>query len=251
MVQGSETDTFTKQDACHPTSSTWVTEERKNSIRKGLSTLHNTVDHLLEHIAEPKIDKRVLQEIRIHMDHMDKQISTFHESIEHVAAKWTRILPKIETHEGDTLPMGLVLPVCMDGFVDGFLIGISSAVSLKAGIILSIANCLEMSFLGMAYASRLVKCTGSSKDAVNLALYGPPLLMLLASGLGAAIGASVQAIPIIFVAMVSFGAVALLFLVCNELLIEAREAQGDDEKWYISIMVFLGIYLVLMLDHII
>jgi zinc transporter ZupT len=95
-----------------------------------------------------------------------------------------------------------------------------------------------------------VKFTGSTKDAVNLALYGPPLLMLLASGLGAAIGATVQAIPIIFVAMVSFGAVALLFLVCNELLIEAREAQGDDEKWFISIMVFVGIYLVLMLDHI-
>lgn len=49
--------------------------------------------------------------------------------------------------------------------------------------------------------------------------------------------------------MVAFGTVALLFLVCNELLIEAREAQGEDERWYISIMVFVGVYIVIMLDH--
>jgi zinc transporter, ZIP family len=184
-------------------------------------------------------------------DLMDKQISTFHETVEHAGARWRRLLPDIEPVEGDKLPMGLVLPVIMDGFVDGFLIGIAISISMKAGIILSAANCLEMSFLGMAYASRLSKCTGSSKFANVIALYSPPVVMLIASGLGAAIGAAVQALPVIFIAMVSFGSVALLFLVCNELLIEAREAQGEEDKWYITIMIFLGIYLVLMLDKVI
>ena len=68
---------------------------------------------------------------------------------------------------------------------------------------------------------------------------------------GAAIGGAATGEPIIFVAFVSFGVVALLFLVCNELLIEAKNAQGDEEKWWISIMVFLGIFVVLMLNHII
>ena len=62
--------------------------------------------------------------------------------------------------EGDKVPYGLVVPVIMDCFTDGFLIGVAVALSFKAGIILGAANCLEMSFLGMAYSTRLVKCTG-------------------------------------------------------------------------------------------
>ena len=44
---------------------------------------------------------------------------------------------------------------------------------------------------------------------------------------GAAIGGAATGEPIVFVAFASFGVVALLFLVCNELLIEAKNAQGD------------------------
>jgi zinc transporter ZupT len=66
--------------------------------------------------------------------------------------------------------------------VDGFLIGVSVAISPKAGIVLAFANCFEMSFLGMAYASRLVKCTGTSALTRGVALYGPPMLMFFAAG---------------------------------------------------------------------
>jgi len=228
----------------------WLTEDRKRAIVVDVGGLRNTIDHLLEHIAEPVLDKEVLKEMRIHMEYMDTQISKFHHSIEHVAERWHRALPNIEVNEGDMLPMGLVIPVFMDAMTDGFLLGISATISLKAGIVLSFANCLEMSFLGMAYASRLIKCTGSGYWTRTMALYGPALVMFAAAGIGGAVGAAVQSYTALFVAMVSFGSVALLFLVTNELLIEAKEAQGEDEKWYISIMVFAGIYLVLMLNHV-
>ncbi len=227
-----------------------LTNERKEMILSNAEGLLMTANHLLEHISEPKLHKEHVKEMRIHMDYMDKQINAFHKSIEHVADRWHRNLPHIETQEGDTLPMGLVIPVYMDAATDGFLLGISATISLKAGIVLSFANCLEMSFLGMAYASRLVKCTGSPLLARNIALYGPPVVMFIMSVVAGAIGRVVQSNPAVFITMVSFGAVALLFLVTNELLIEAKEAQGEDEKWYISIMVFAGVYLVLMLDHV-
>jgi hypothetical protein len=78
-------------------------------------------------------------------------------------------------------------------------------------------------------------------------------------------------VPSVYVGFVAFGVVTLLFLVCNELLIEARwvriyyacfliyrllsiglllccrSNQGDDEKWWVSILIFLGIYIVLMM----
>lgn len=246
LLEGSETDQYNTHK-----SSAWVTEERKANIVKGINGLRFTVEHLLEHINEQTIDKEVLQEMRIHMDYMDKQINFFHDSIEKVSLKWKRNyhhqLPV--TKEGDTLPLGLVLPVTMDCFVDGFLIGVSTSISFKAGAVLGAANCLEMSFLGMAYAARLKKCTASSYRNRMLALYGPPLLMTASAVLGAVVGDATRAVYAIFIALVAFGSVALLFLVCNELLIEAREAQGDDERWWISITVFLGIYIVLMLDH--
>ena len=47
--------------------------------------------------------------------------------------------------------------------------------------------------------------------------------------MGAAIGGAALGVPIVYVAIVSFGIVALLFLVCNELLIEAKNAQGNVE----------------------
>jgi zinc transporter ZupT len=202
LLQGSETNNSSTPEALV---SSWVTGERKAHIEKNINGLRLTVEHLLEHIQEPNLDKDVVREMRIHMDHMDKQISLFHESIETAAAKWHRSLPKIATNEGDKLPMGLILPVCLDCFVDGFLIGITSVVSLKAGIILSFANCLEMSFLGMAYSARLKKCTGSSFCARLTALYGPPWIMFLAAGLGAALGSLVEHIPAIFIGMVAFG----------------------------------------------
>lgn len=183
------------------------------------------------------------------MDQMEKQIASLHDYVES-SSRWHRSMPRIETNDGDTLPMGLVLPVCLDGLCDGFLIGISSVISMKAGIILSFANSLEMSFLGMAYSARLRKCTGSTVWARNIALYSPPFIMFCASGIGAAVGSSVQALPALFIGMVSFGAVALLFLVTNELLIEARSSQGEDDYWYITIMVFVGVFLVLVLDHV-
>jgi zinc transporter ZupT len=229
--------------------SKWVTEERTMFMKNKLSKMRLTVEHIVEHINEPLINRHVLHEIHEHLDTLDLQINKFHSVIESAAAKWMRSKALPETQIGDKLPMNMVLPVTIDCFVDGFLIGVSVAISPKAGFILAIANCFEMSFLGMAYASRLVKCTGSAEWLRNLAIYGPPFVMFFAAGVGAALADSARNSPLVFVAFVAFGVVALLFLVCNELLIEAKSAQGDEERWWISVNIFLGVYMVLMINQ--
>lgn len=245
LLQGSET------LHSHGDGETWVTEDRRQGIIKGIKGLKHMARHLQEHIISPhEIDTEVVKELHLHIKFMDRQLTAFHHHIESVGSRWHRARELIPTSFGDKLPLGLIVPVFMDSFVDGFLMGISSSISLKAGIVLSFANCLEMSFLGMAYATRLVKCTGSSRMYRLFALYSPPVIMFLAAGLGGYFGAIVEDSPAVFMGLVSFGAVALLFLVCNELLIEARNAQGEDEKWWISAMVFVGIYVVLMMNHI-
>lgn len=226
-----------------------MTQEHKAAVKERLGFLKSSITHVLEHINEPVIDQSTLEEVHDHMNEMDAQLNFFHESVESAASRWQRSRPLMDTEVGDKLPVGLVIPVVLDGFVDGFLIGVATALSHKAGIILGFANILEMAFLGMAYSSRLNKCTGSSCLVRAIALYSPALIMFLSSGVGAALAILSVEYPAFYIGFVAFGVVALLFLVCNELLIEARAAQGSEERWWISILVFIGIYVVLMVDH--
>jgi len=255
LLQGSESDVLTHHTFADgtqsPATSHWVTEDRKLSMKKKLRKIKGTVLHLVEHVNDPEIDMHILHEMYEHMSTMDLQIKKFHDIVERNASKWRRNATLPETQIGDKLPVNLILPVTIDCFVDGFLIGLSVAISPKAGFILAVANCFEMSFLGMAYASRLVKCTGTTLLRRNIALYGPPFVMFFAAGVGAAMASAVSHIPLLFIAFVAFGVVALLFLVCNELLIEAKNAQGEEEKWWISICIFLGIYMVLIVNQLI
>lgn len=133
-------------------------------------------------------------------------------------------------------------------FVDGFLIGVACALSRRAGWILALANCLEMAFLGMAVSMRVRKCTGSSSFVRYACIVVPPFIMLGATVLGAVVGSISKLYPVLFVTFVAFGVIALLYLVFNELLVEAREAQEGDIRWWVTAVVFVGIYVVLMMD---
>ena len=156
-----------------------------------------------------------------------------------------------ELADGDKLPTSLVVPIFLDCFVDGFLIGVSCALSPKAAIVLGFANSLEMSFLGMAYAARVKKCTGTAFLIRMVALFGAPLVMFLAAGFGALIAGQALQTPAIYVGFVAFGSVALIALVVGELIVEARASMEGEDVWYVSIWIYAAVYLVLMLDRVI
>lgn len=265
----------------------WMSDDRKNMLRQRVKNLKLISEHVLEHLSSNselllhasspkssaqsgkdgvivspfwnkdisnKIDSKyvaLLHELYTHMSDMDIQINKVHENVERVVQKWHRVNSLMDPEEGATLPLGLIVPVTVDCFVDGFLIGVSCALSHTAGIILGAANCLEMSFLGMAYTTRIMKCTGSTLTNRRIAIYCPPLLMFLSSGFGALVGNAASAVPAIFVTFVAFGVVALLFLACCELFIEAKEVQGENEKWYLTATIFLGVYTVLVINQLV
>jgi zinc transporter ZupT len=244
LIQGSETELSDQSTMIR----SWVTEDRKLMMKQRLRNLNLIVDHIIEHMHETNVDASLLRELNAHIDQMEHQISIFHASVCTATQRWShRSRPLFTPQQGDFLPMSLIIPVTLDCLVDGFMIGVTISLSFTAGIVLAAANCLEMGFLGMAYATRITKCTGSSALTRSIALYFPPLLMCFSSGIGAVLGQAAMDYPMLFVTFVAFGAVVLLSLVCNELLIEAKEAQGEDEKWYIAITIFAGIYAVLML----
>lgn len=74
----------------------------------------------------------------------------------------------------------------------------------------------------------------------------PPLTMLAASLLADWSSNRVQGTPA-FVGLVAFALVALLFLVMQELLLEAQETE-DGDSWSVSIWLYLGLALSLCVD---
>ncbi len=236
--------------------------------RTRIAELRIGIEHLLEHVQVVEdsnsiadghgiskwlgLDASAVQEMYVHMHDMEVQLNKFHFMVEQHGSRWRRSRPfPAVIALGEAIPSSLIIPVIIDSMVDGLLIGITASISIKAGIVVALANCLEMAFLGMALTSRVMRCTGSTVTMRYLCIVVSPLLMWLAAGLGGLLGLACQSVPIAFTAVIAFGVVAILFLVCNELLIEARELQGEDPKWWISVTVFLGVFIVCIMDALI
>jgi zinc transporter ZupT len=251
LLQGTEFDFDLSEDGELPdwAANAVINPENKGELTNRIDVLRVIAEHLLEHIqGTAPIGPSELKEVYHHMDEMHENLESFHTTVEKIGRRWKSKRELMMPSLGATVPTSLLVPVTMDCFTDGLLIGVAVAINTKAGLVLGLANTLEMGTLGMAYSCRISKCTGSTLLVRNLTLYIPPICMFLSAGLGAFIADAASDDPVIYVAFVGFGVVALLSLVCGELLIEAREAQGDDDKWYINLWVIIGVYLVLMIS---
>jgi zinc transporter ZupT len=225
----------------------WLTEEKKGSIVEGVKDISDTASHLADHLRSKKVGMGEIKEINGHIDEMERHINKFHDVLDSWTWKWKRH-DIVETMLGDSIRISLVVPVVIDCFVDGFLIGVSVSLSPKAGFVLAGANCLEMCSLGIAYSSRIAKCTGSSVLSRQLAVISPPLIMFLATGLGVVLADLAGGVGVVYVAFVAFGVYALVALVCCELIIEAHEVEEEEGKEWLNLALFFGIYVVIMLE---
>lgn len=146
------------------------------------------------------------------------------------------------------VPWGLVLAVLLDSTVDGMLIGLAGSVAVESGWLMAMATAIEMGFLGFSFACA---AAGPAKAyggiLLCIVLLGlPPAAMMLAS-VAAASGASEVEDRPTFVGLIAFSLAAVLFLVVEELLLEAHESEGSDE-WQTSIWLYFGLLLSIVLD---
>ena len=139
-------------------------------------------------------------------------------------------------------PVGLMAVTGIDILVDGLVLGIAFAAGAKAGILLTVALTIEVLFLGLTVANEL-GAAGTSKRKVVGMTAGLVVLLPVGALLGvpvATLSSPIQA------AFLSFGLIALLYLVTEELLVEAHET--EDRPW-VTAMFFAGFLLLLMLDQ--
>ena len=145
---------------------------------------------------------------------------------------WTMRLEQQESHNGAAagLGVGLLLATFIDVATDGFIIGAGFAAGGGTGTILALGLSVELLFLGLAMASEATK--GWRIIAISGAL-GATVLVFSLIGNVLLTGASHAVIG----GALAFSAAALLYLVTEELLMEAHVV---EEKPISTLVLFGG-----------
>lgn len=139
-------------------------------------------------------------------------------------------------------PAGLLAAVGVDVLIDGLVLGIGFAAGARAGILLMIALTLEILFLGLTVAAEL-----GESGVSRLKIFAITLGLVLLLPLGTLLAAPVDALPQTVVSgFFAFGLVALLYLVTEELLVEAHET--PDRPW-VTAMFFAGFLALLVIEE--
>lgn len=153
---------------------------------------------------------------------------------------WTiKIEAKSEHSSNSKVNYGLIAAVFIDVSVDGFLIGAGFAADATTGLVLALGLSVELLFLGLSLVSDAIKGWHVAMMTFMLSV-----TVLLFSLLGYYLlqGASNAIIS----SILAFGVAALLYLVTDELLIEAHvvEEKPSSTLWlFAGFLIFWSIQL--------
>ncbi|KLT73186.1 zinc permease [Neisseria arctica] len=139
-------------------------------------------------------------------------------------------LSKQREGEPKGLALGMLVATFIDIAVDGLIIGAGFASNTETGMILALGLSVEMLFLGLALVSDRLK---GWKIVAVTAVLGIEILAFAYLGNLLLSNASTMVIS----AVLACSAAALLYLVTEELLIEAHET---EEKNYYTLVLFAG-----------
>jgi len=138
-------------------------------------------------------------------------------------------------------PATFVAALSIDAGLDGLLIGIAMAAGPSAGTMLSASLSVEMAFLGLTLATALYG-RRSSTSLPSAAL--GPVCLLVGSFLGGSLASTLSTSPTWLSGLFGFGTSALLFMVAEELLLEAHEE--GEHVWWVDIQLYTGFFACLL-----
>ncbi|WP_422823888.1 ZIP family metal transporter [Variovorax robiniae] len=139
-------------------------------------------------------------------------------------------------------PVAIAAVTGIDIFIDGLVLGISFVAGARQGLLLTLALTVEVLFLGLTLASGFAETMKSRWKVVGLTS-----AIGLGLPLGALLGGPVGLLPApLLTAFYAFGLIALLYLVTEELLVEAHE---HPDTPLIASMFFVGFLALLMLEE--
>lgn len=139
-------------------------------------------------------------------------------------------------------PVALLTAIGLDLAIDGLVLGLAFVAGEQAGMLLAVALTLEVLFLAVTLTNELAERYPKAK-AIGLTCALGVLVPI-----GALVAQPVALLsPVWITGFLSFGLMALLYLVTEELLVEAHE---NADSPLISAMFFVGFLALLLIEEI-
>jgi zinc transporter, ZIP family len=192
----------------------------------------------MQHLAAGVVFAAAATEILPQIKHDASPVATLIGGIAGVAAML--LLKELEGRARG--PVAMLGAVGIDILVDGLVLGLAFVAGAKAGILLTVALTLEVLFLGLTVTAELSNSVMSRLRVLMIVL---ALSLLLPAGAAVAIPVATLP-PTAIVGFLSFGLMALLYLVTEELLAEAHERPDSP---LISAMFFIGFLGLLVIEE--
>ena len=151
-----------------------------------------------------------------------------------------------EKSGGGSGAVSLSVTAGVDTLVDGFVIGLGFVVGGGAGPLLALALGVELFFLALSAAASVGESGRSRLWTVGVGV-GLGVLVMVGAVLGVTLlGGAPQALV---TAVLAFGAIALLYLVTEELLVTVRNV--SETPWHTLVLFagFISVFVVEMLVH--
>ena len=147
----------------------------------------------------------------------------------------------IEDYYGEA--SSFIVAVAFDTLIDGLIIGLGFVAGAAQGLLLTFALSLEVLFLGLALTGSLSRFYSGAAIIAISAVIGAML------PIGASLGLAAAGLPPgVIAAGYAFGLVALLYLVTEELLVEAH-AHPQHDSPFITALFFIGFLGIVLLEH--
>jgi len=158
-----------------------------------------------------------------------------------IGLKWLVLRFERRDKGGGKQPVGLAAAAAIDTLVDGALISAGFSSGQQLGILLVAALALELFFLNLSVGSEFSKVKSKRWQGL-LVTTGISALMLVGAFIASLIlrGASDATIAV----GLAFGSAALIYLIAEELLVEAIQA---EESLLSTAMLFAGFLVLLAL----
>jgi len=138
-----------------------------------------------------------------------------------------------------SIPWALLIGIAVDLFIDGILLGVGFAAGQSEGVLLSIALSLEILVLGLVVATEL-----KTEKIVTTKIMQAVSILAITFELGAFAGSDMVSVfnEEVLTYILAFGLSALMYLVTEELLVEAHEHTDtpiNTTIFFVGFFIFL------------
>lgn len=139
------------------------------------------------------------------------------------------------------LPLGMLVGIGVDIVLDGFLLGIGFAAGQKEGVLLCIALSIELLALGLVVTAELKSEKFSNKFSLKAVLILSASI-IVGTFIGALFLHSISGE--VLTGLLSFGLAALMYLITEELMVEAHKEKDSTigtTVFFLGFLIFLVI----------